>query len=197
MPSVICFKEVKMSYFGIRRKVFISHYKGDENEVNEFINQFAYREKVFIPYVLGANINDDFISSTNTEYVMTQIRSKYLQDTTVTLVLVGSCTHSRRYVDWEIKSSLRRGSYTPNGLLGIILPSQGSTAYLPPRLEENWSKDHINCYSKYWIYPSSADQLREIIEDAFTARTSRAHLINNSRDMMRYNVKCKICNVTH
>jgi hypothetical protein len=91
--------EIDMPYQGIRRKVFISHYKGDRTEVDEFIERFGNQEKVFIPYVLGANDNDDFINSTDPNYVMSQIRKRYLQDTTVTIVLVGSCTHSRRYVD--------------------------------------------------------------------------------------------------
>ncbi len=184
-------------YQGIKRKVFISHYKGDKDEVEAFIDEFANKEGVFFPYVLGVNYNDDFIDSTDTDYVMTQIRKKYLLDTTVTIVLVGSCTHSRRYVDWEIKSSLRRGEYTPNGLMGIILPRKEQNAYLPPRLEANWVRGHVNCYSRYWVYPSSAKTLGSWIEDAYSARTTRADLINNPQDMMKYNARCKVCGVTH
>lgn len=186
-----------MTYQGTRRKVFISHYREDRQEVDAFIDRFANKEKVFIPYVLGANNNDEFIQSRNPEYVMTQIRKKYLQDTTVTIVLVGSCTHSRRYIDWEIKTSLRQGEYIPNGLMGIILPSQGKSAYLPPRLGANWSSGHENCYARYWVYPNSAEQLEEWIVDAFKARTTRNHLIRNSQDMMGYNAKCKVCGITH
>jgi hypothetical protein len=186
-----------VAYSGVRRKVFISHYKGDRAEVDAFIQKFANEEKVFIPYVLGANENDEFIDSTNTDYVMTQIRNKYLQDTTVTLVLVGSCTHSRRYVDWELKSSLRQGGYTPNGVMGIILPSQGNSAWMPSRLEANWSQNQQDCYARYWIYPNSVEQLGVWIEDAFQARTARAHLIKNSQEMMKYNGKCKVCAKTH
>ena len=123
-----------MAYQGTKRRVFISHYKGDSDEVNAFIDYFANAQGVFTPYVLGANDNDDFINSTNTDYVMSQIRKQYLQDTTVTILLIGSCTHSRRYVDWEIKSSLMQGATIPNGLMGIILPSQGRSANMPPRL---------------------------------------------------------------
>ncbi|MNO25488.1 hypothetical protein D3C76_153250 [compost metagenome] len=188
---------MQLTYLGIRRKVFISHYKGDKIEVEAFIQKFAHIEKVFLPYVLGANGNDDFIDSTNTDYVMTQIRRKYLQDTTVTIVLLGSCTHSRRYVDWELKSSLRQGGYTPNGVLGIVLPSQNNSAWLPPRLETNWSKDHLDCYGRYYSYPSSSEQLGRWIEDAFQARTARANLIKNSQEMMKYNGKCKVCGITH
>ncbi|OZQ77437.1 TIR domain-containing protein [Paenibacillus odorifer] len=186
-----------MTYQGVRRKVFISHFREDRSEVDAFIERFANREKVFIPYVLGANSNDEFIQSRNPEYVMTQIRKKYLQDTTVTIALVGSCTHSRRYVDWEIKTSLRQGEYIPNGLMGIILPSQGQAAYIPPRLEANWSPDNINCYARYWVYPNSAEQLGAWIEDAYNARYSRNKMIKNSQDMMGYNAKCKVCNLTH
>lgn len=186
-----------MAYQGIRRKVFISHYKGDISEVDDFIKKFAHEAKVFKPYTLGTSDNDDFINSTNPEYVMYQIRQKYLLDTTVTIVLVGSCTHSRRYVDWELKSSLRQGSYTPNGIMGIILPSQGNSAYMPPRLEDNWSKGHVNCYGRYWIYPRNPEELGAWIEDAHNARTQRANLIKNKSYMMKYNARCKVCGITH
>ena len=178
----------------VRRTVFISHYKGDHDEVERFISDF---KSVFIPKVLGANDNDNFIESTNTDYVMNQIRERYLLDSTVTIVLVGKCTHSRRYVDWEIKSSLRQGAYTPNGLLGIVLPSQGTGAYLPPRFEANWNQQHSNCYARYYVYPQTEDELRAWIEDAYNARTSRANLIVNSQDIMKYNARCKVCGITH
>lgn len=186
-----------MTYQGVKRKIFLSHYKGDRGEVDNFIQKFANEEKVFTPYVLGANDNDEFINSTNPEYVMSQIRKKYLQDTTVTIVLIGSCTHSRRYVDWELKSSLRQGEYTPNGVIAIILPSQGGSAYLPPRLLDNWSEGNSDCYARFWTYPKSAEQLGSWIDDAYNARTRRSHLIKNSQDMIKYNSKCKICGITH
>lgn len=186
-----------MPYTGTKRRVFISHYKGDATEVETFMERFANREGVFTPYVLGANNNDDFIDSTDTDYVMSQIRQKYLKDSTVTIVLVGSCTHSRRYVDWEIKSSLTHGQETANGLMGIILPSQGTSVNLPDRLASNWTEGHVNCYARYWVYPSSPERLGQWIDDAYDARTSRAHLIQNPQQMMGYNQKCKVCNVTH
>ena len=60
----------------IRRMVFISHHKGDRMEADEFIRDFS---DIFIPKVLGANDNDDFINSTDTDYVMRRIREKYLK----------------------------------------------------------------------------------------------------------------------
>lgn len=185
---------------GIKRTVFISHYKGDRKAVDEFIKKFATEEDVFIPKVLGANDNDDFINSTNTDYVMTQIRNKYLSDSTITIVLIGNCTHSRRYVDWEIKSSLRQGSYVPNGLIGILLPYKGNTGHLPERMKDNWvSGDNSKSYALYYAYPSTPKELDEWIEEAFLFlnRTKKNHLINNSKDMMKYNGKCQVCAETH
>ena len=178
----------------LRRKVFISHYKGNRSEVEAFISSFS---SAFIPKVLGANNNDDFIDSTNTEYVMQRIKEKYLQDSTVTIVLLGNCTHSRRYIDWEIKSSLRRGANLPNGLMGISLPSTNNSVILPERFRSNWEQSHTDCYAKFWDYPSSAQELKDWIEDAQQARLAKAHLINNSKEMMKYNSKCKICGETH
>ena len=177
-----------------RRKVFISHYGEDRREVDAFIRTFS---SVFIPKVLGANNNDNFINSTDTNYVMQRIRELYLQDSTVTIVLLGTCTHSRRYIDWEIKSSLRQGDFTPNGLMGIVLPSSNNSVFLPDRLKNNWNSDHTNCYARYWSYPSTSQQLYGWIEDAHQARSTRANLIVNSNDMMKHNSNCRICEVTH
>lgn len=187
-----------MPYNGIKRKVFISFHQADKAEVDDFIARWAEREGLFIPKVLGTSYNDDLINSGNPEYVMSQIRSRYLVDSTVTMVLVGKCTHSRRYVDWELKASLRQGEkYTPNGVMGIVLPSRGSSALLPPRFEENWVEGNRDCYARYWVAPRTATELTSRIEDAFAARTSRAHLIKNSAEMMRYNRRCQVCGVTH
>src|SRR5258708_1562614 len=113
-----------------RRKAFLSYSRFDQVTVEAFITSWDDSEGVFIPRLVGA-FENDLIASSDSDYVMGQIRQRYLGDSTVTLVLVGSCTHSRRYIDWEIKSSLRQGDvYTPNGLAGIILPSQGTSVHL-------------------------------------------------------------------
>jgi hypothetical protein len=177
-----------------RRKVFISHYHRHEAETNTFLRDFG---DVFIRKSVGALGDDNLINSNDPEYVMRRIRSEYIGDSTVTIVLVGSCTHSRRYVDWEIKGSLRQGvDSLPNGLLAIQCAPGG--ANLPPRFEANWKKDNTNCYAKYYRYPLSKEELRQWIEDAYSARKSRSNFIRNSHDtMMAYNAKCSVCQITH
>jgi hypothetical protein len=192
-----------------KRNVFISSFHGDRGEVNAFIYHWARLQNVFTPKALCTFDNDDFIDSDNPDYVMGRIRQKYIGDATVTIVLVGKCTHSRRYVDWEIKASLRRGEYTPNGLLAYVLPSAMprtnaltglSTDWpvTPPRLSANWSAaEQQRCYARYYTMPNSAQTLRQHIEDAFRDRTTRAHLIKNDSDMMKNNTSCSVCGVTH
>src|ERR1035437_4102748 len=181
----------------VRRKVFVSYFRADRAEVEEFVGNWAGTRRVFIPQVIGA-FGRGIINSTNTEYVIGRIRTEHIAEATVTLVLVGSCTHSRRHVDWEIQASLRRGENSlPNGLLGIVLPSQGKAADLPPRFEMNWVPENRGGYARYYVAPKSAEQLRSWIEDAFQARTSRTSLIKNPREAMTNNARCHACGVTH
>ena len=166
-----------MNYYQpIKRKVFVSFHHNDQVEAEAFIEQWGNRQDVFIPKVLGVSDNDDFIGSTNPEYVMGQIRSKYLGDATVTITLIGQCTHSRRYVDWEIKSSLRRGESVPNGLIGILLPSCANRKFyppLPPRFNQNFSKEQ-ECYARYYYCHLRQTSCGVGLKTPMTARTSRA-----------------------
>lgn len=180
-----------------RRKVFISYYHGDQAEVNKFVQDFS---DVFIAKTVGVKDGDFDFDSTNPGYIMRKIRETKLEDSTVTIVLIGSCTHSRRYVDWEVKASLQQGATWPNGLIAINLPYMGSEGALPKRVSENVSRDSNGNdvgYARYYVYPSSKQQLYDWIEDAYTARTTRAKLIKNSNEMMRYNAKCNRHGVTH
>jgi hypothetical protein len=188
-----------------KRTVFISYYGGDDQEVKEFLAQWATGDTaVFTPRILGDGVyaREGLIDSTNSEYVMAEIRRRYIRDASVTLLLVGTCTHSRRYVDWELKATLRRGDSDPNGLLAILLASAnpgrgGSFPHLPARFAKNHDSGNVNCYARYYYLPSSADELDGWIEDAVEARTSRARLIQNDADMMSRNATCLIHRTVH
>lgn len=172
----------------VRHKCFVSFHHEDNDEVKAFIEKF---EDAFIPRVLGVSDEDDFIDSTQTDYVMDQIREKYLTDSTVTIVLVGKCTWARRYVDWEVYSTLRNDKKNRrSGLVAITLPSAADYAYkqLPPRVNDN--VDGEDGYARWYKYPASVSNLRDIIHEAFEARTSKANLINNTRDRKKYNSTC-------
>jgi hypothetical protein len=163
--------------------------------VKKFIDKCS---DVFIAKELGVYDDDDFIDSNDGDYVMTQIREKYLSDSTITIVLLGTCTHSRRYIDWEIKSSLRQGSYTPNGLIGIVLPSLSEAPYVPERFSANRDKDENDkCFAQYHWAPTSEEQFGRWIESAFNSRTQKSHLIKNTQAIWKNNRKCSNCGLNH
>ncbi len=138
----------------------------------------------FIPKIIGLSDEDPLVDGNNTDYIMDRIREKYLTDSTVTIVLLGRCTWSRRFVDWEVYSSLRRGSVNRlNGLMAVNLPSIASsgTSKLPPRVSDNLPRGGRPAYGRWYQYPTFSGDLQGWIEDAYDARSTRAHLIDNTR----------------
>ena len=181
-------KSLSLSQQAVRHKCFVSYHHDDQGEVDAFIESF---EEVFIPRVVGVSDEDDFIDSTDTDYVMDQIREKYLTDSTVTIALIGKCTWARRYVDWEVFSTLRNDKNNKrSGLLAITLPSMANDSgrQLPSRVDANVNGSAG--YARWWKYPSTLAGLRDNIEEAFQARTAKAHLIDNTEKRKIYNSSC-------
>ena len=175
----------------VRRKCFISYHHADQDAVNQFVRDFDHAHDCFIARGLGEEMPGDVINSNNTDYVMGKIRERFLRDSTVTIVLMGRCTWARRYVDWEIQSSLRQGLVTtPNGLFGIKLPTFSGT--FPERFNKNLSSDwpRLDCYARHMDYPNSTASLVDAIEAAYARRTSHHNLIVNPRERMSYNRQC-------
>lgn len=174
-----------------RHRCFISYHQADEEEVAEFIDTFDHNRDVLIARGIGAKMSGDIIGSTNRDYIMRRIREEYLADTSVTIVMIGSETWGRKYVDWEIAASLRNTpSAKANGLLAITLPSVATDPgrKLPYRLADNIEgEDRKGGYARWWKYPGSADDLARYIEIAYSSRTQNSHLLNNSRPLRQYN----------
>jgi hypothetical protein len=174
-----------------RHRCFISYHHDDEVEVEDFIDSFDHAHDVFIARGIGASMPGDVIGSNDSEYIMRRIRELYLNDSTVTIVLVGACTWARRYVDWEVAASLRNtASSRRNGLMAITLPSAANLGgrQLPPRVSDN--TNGAAGYARWWKYPASTADLAGCIETAFEARTTRSHLVNNSRALFGSNRAC-------
>jgi hypothetical protein len=167
-----------------RHRCFVSFHADDEAEVTQFMDDFGDQ---FIGTAVGVTEDDDFIDSDDTDYVMDQIRELYLGGTTVTIMLIGACTWSRRFVDWETYASLREyKTYAPSGLVAINLPSLGKTGALPKRVEDN----RASGYAHYYTYPETKSELRDHITEAFEARTSKKDLIDNSEPRRKNNSAC-------
>ena len=176
----------------VRHIVFISYHRADADEARKFVDTFADERNVFIAHALGEDMPQDVVNSEDPEYVMGQIRDLYLKTSTVTIVLLGKCTWSRKYVDWEIQTSIRRGeSVNTSGLIGIVLPSAGKKPIAHERLKFNFKGENSDeGYARWHWYPERKDTLRNWIEDAFQARTSRASMIVNPRERFKNNRMC-------
>jgi len=155
-------------------KAFISfHHFNDESSKILFEKIFSDYTKAFI----STSVNDgDINPALPTDTIRNKIRDEYLQDSTVTIVLIGSETWKRKHVDWEISSSIRRTKNSSrSGLLGIILPSyprQDTSKYnpytIPPRLYDN-----IKCgYAKIYNWTTNARSISQWIHEAFLRRDS-------------------------
>lgn len=182
---------VRKSTDPARRKCFLSYHVADADEVTAFIDSFG---DVFIPKVLGVSDESPFIDSDDTDYIMDKIREDHLTDSTVTIVLVGKCTWARRFVDWEVYSTLRNDKNNRrSGLLAIELKSVKGDSTLPARVSDNVKRDANKKdvgYARWIAYPISKETLRSYIEDAFTARTSRPSTIVNTRERKKANSTC-------
>ena len=120
------------------------------------------------------NIDDTASDDT----ILRHIREGFIADATVTVVLIGPCTWQRKYVDWEIASSLRDTEANPIcGLLGILLPNHpdyGKPRYtpriIPPRLADNLEGDYPFASLHDWSENPGAVQ--SLIHQAFKKRDS-------------------------
>jgi len=182
----------------VKRRCFISYHHEDQVEVNTFVKTFDHAWDVLDARGLGQEMTDDIINSTNTDYVMARIRQLFLKGSSVTLVMMGRCTWARRYVDWEIQSSLRQDrDNVPNGLLGIKLPSFAfGNGQFPERLDMNLispaarAAGKTDCYARTIDYPRTLEALTTAIQAAFQRRSTHTQLIVNPHDRFGYNKKC-------
>lgn len=158
-------------------KVFISHHHADATAVKKFVDEFAEEEGVFIPKIVGDDY-DTTINSDEPEYIMRRIRENYLTDSTVTIVLIGNETYKRKYVDWEIASTLRDDANNKrSGLIGIFLPYKNQkNTIVPERLQDNVYSGYAKLY-EYPEYPYS--QLKKWIEEAYEQRDNGARVVNS------------------
>lgn len=172
-----------------RHKCFVSYHVDDLDEVSKFLDDFGSE---FIARSVGVTEEDDFVGSTDSEYIKRRIRELYLTDSTVTIGLLGRCTWARKFVDWEISSSLRDDSVNKrSGLLVMPLPSMDNSSVLPARIKDNWIEgDLASSYAVYASYPTTTSVLRARIEEAFRARTAKADKVNNSRKLRQSNAAC-------
>ena len=108
-------------------KVFISyHHKNDQFYKNELI-KYGKTFGVFIDKSVDTGSISEDLSD---QAIRQKIRDEYLQDSTATVVLVGTATKGRKHIDWEIYSSMFDGTKNKkSGILVVNLPSTQCTYF--------------------------------------------------------------------
>lgn len=161
-----------------RSRAFVSyHHKNDQAWCDSFCYRFGEDYRVFTDRRL-----DEPVRSDDPEYVNRAIRERHIKGSSITIVLCGEETFRRKYVDWEIHSTLVAGK----PLLGILLPTLKRNAsgirIIPDRLYDNWLTQYAHVLE--WTYEPHT--LRVAIGEAKRrARQNRAGLSNSRLKMPR------------
>lgn len=103
------------------RKVFISYHHANDQYCKEYLLQLNEQHHIFVDRSVDTgDISDDL----DDQKARRIIRDKYLRDSTVTLLLVGTETKRRKHIDWELYSSMIDGEINKkSGILVVNLPT--------------------------------------------------------------------------
>jgi len=158
-----------------RHKIFLSyHHEADQEYADALVGHYKQQKTI-----IDKSMYDDF-SHLKNETILKKIRYEHLKDSTVTVVLVGAHTWGRKWVDWEIHSSLRSyGDRTRNGLAGVYLPGHSRRHF---RLTDNIRSG----YAVRLNWDNLEDEFTEAVHRAWNRRRREA-LIDNTRLLRRKN----------
>ena len=160
----------------------MAYHDADFSEVEAFIRQFG---EEFVPRCIGVTEQDSFVGSLDEHYIKSRIQDENLDDSTVTIVLLGRETWHQQFVDWEIAASLLDGSARRrNGILAMPLPSMRNQAILPARIRDNFfgAGDERSSVI-YESYPTTRESFRAKLDRAAACRSPAE--VNNDRPLRR------------
>jgi len=162
-----------------KRKIFISyHHKNDQGWYDGFSRYFSDTLDLFYDNSLERRIDSD-----DSDYLNRKVREEYIFGTSVTIVLCGSETGKRRWVDWEIYATL----FYKHGLIGIGLPtcsrSNDQKYIISTRLYNNINSG----YGLWMTWTENAAILTQNIEEA-VRRSSFTSLIRNTDPKMQRSI---------
>jgi len=163
----------------VRRRVFFSYCHGDDQEWYDLASaEFCDWLEAFTDRSL-----DEPVRSNDSEYVNRRIREDRIVGSSVTIVLCGARTYGRKYVDWEIRSTLHHC----HGLVAIALPSariEDGKYIVPRRLNANIQSGYA-VWMGEWTWDLAT--WKWAVEEAYNRSTSLADQIDNSLPMLSRN----------
>ncbi|HRJ12896.1 MAG TPA: TIR domain-containing protein [Alphaproteobacteria bacterium] len=165
-----------------KRKVFISYHHANEQAYCDWLRTNLSSElEIFTDRSLTEAIRSD-----DAEYVNRRIREDYILGSSVTIVLCGSETYKRKYVDWEIYSTLHH----EHALLGLWLPTAARNTenkiLVPNRLYENIESGYA--IFEAWnptIWAQNHAVFTIMLEQAILASQNKSRIRNNTGKMQR------------
>jgi hypothetical protein len=169
-----------------RHRTFVCYHPADRDEARAFVDFFDHGQDVLLYHEASVDTDRHVLHSHDAEYRMARIRTHYLADSILTLVLVGRCTWAARAVDWTIRASLLAAGPGPNGLLGLVLPSAGDSVTLPLRLQMNLSSG----YARIYPYTSNLNQFGHYLHTAYHMRDTQARQLVNPQEMQQEDAPC-------
>lgn len=158
-----------------KHKIFLSYHHEADQEYASGLMDYYGKQKA----IIDKSMYDDLSYLTN-DTILRKIRYDHLRDSTVTVVLVGEHTWGRKWVDWEIHSSLRSyGDRTRNGLVGIYLPNHSRRHF---RLTDNIRSG----YAVKLKWAEAEYAFADAVHKAWNRRR-RTDLIDNTRPLRERN----------
>jgi len=156
-------------------RVFVSyHHENDQAWYDRFSQLFHSSYDVVTDRSLERAIDSDA-----TDYQQRRIREENISGSSITVVLCGTETWKRRWVDWEIDMTLNK----EHALLGVVLPTQPCNVqnryYWPDRLFEN-----IQSGFAHWTYWNENPANVRAAIDMARAKARSPAAIRNSRPRM-------------
>ncbi|EKN4693283.1 TIR domain-containing protein [Yersinia ruckeri] len=108
-----------------KHKVFISYHHANDQGYKNALETMNDEHQIFINRSVSLG---DIDEDEEPQKIREIIRDKYLRDTTVLILLVGTETKNRKHVDWEVFSSMRDSTINKkSGILVVNLPSTKTT----------------------------------------------------------------------
>ncbi|MDX9704062.1 MAG: TIR domain-containing protein [Candidatus Auribacterota bacterium] len=166
-----------------KRKVFVSyHHKNDQAYADWLRRSLAAQLDVFVDRSLRVPID-----SNDSEYINRVIREDQIVGSSITVVLCGPETFKRKYVDWEIRSTLHH----EHALLGLVLPTASQNIYkqfiVPDRLHRNIQTGFAHWGHWNHVAWSQNPQLFINMIETAIAKSCNKILIDNSMEKMARN----------
>lgn len=114
-------------------RAFISYHHRNDQQIKDELLRINAVYRIFVDCSVATGNIDENLSPEN---IRQKIRTEYLSESTVLILIVGRETQYRKHVDWELYSSMYNGSnFGRSGVVVILTPDCESDYFNAPSNE--------------------------------------------------------------